>query len=210
MGLLGCWYRDFLDAQTQAVVPYAHALVKLPSYLQQLEMESNGKSVRTDGSAVDTAHGRDRVGDRRHERSARVLPAAAPGHDDRADRLHRLRSPAARTRARRPAGPARREHARAGRGARVRYRRPDAAAVPGDAGQPAVVGADGVAAHAVRAGRVGRRVRAQGDDARHDLGHRLLRPVGRRAGQGAGAEDRGGDRGAERRRSRRTTRRRTP
>jgi glucose-6-phosphate isomerase len=52
MGMLGLWYRDFLDAQTQAVVPYANALVKLPSYLQQLEMESNGKSVRTDGTAV--------------------------------------------------------------------------------------------------------------------------------------------------------------
>jgi glucose-6-phosphate isomerase len=52
MGVLGCWYRDFLDAQTQAVVPYAQALVKLPSYLQQLEMESNGKSVRADGSPV--------------------------------------------------------------------------------------------------------------------------------------------------------------
>jgi glucose-6-phosphate isomerase len=57
MGLLECWYRDFLDAQTQAVVPYANALVKLPSYLQQLEMESNGKSVRTDGSPVDAPTG---------------------------------------------------------------------------------------------------------------------------------------------------------
>jgi glucose-6-phosphate isomerase len=57
MGVLGCWYRDFLDAQTQAVVPYAHALVKLPSYLQQLEMESNGKSVRADGSEVDALTG---------------------------------------------------------------------------------------------------------------------------------------------------------
>ncbi|HEV7525182.1 MAG TPA: glucose-6-phosphate isomerase [Acidimicrobiia bacterium] len=57
MGLLTCWYRDFLDAQSQAVVPYANALVKLPSYLQQLEMESNGKSVRTDGSPVDAPTG---------------------------------------------------------------------------------------------------------------------------------------------------------
>ena len=52
MGLLTCWYRDFLDAQTQAVVPYAHVLGKLPSYLQQLEMESNGKSVDTTGAPV--------------------------------------------------------------------------------------------------------------------------------------------------------------
>jgi glucose-6-phosphate isomerase len=57
MGLLACWYRDFLDAQAQAVVPYANALVKLPSYLQQLEMESNGKSVRADGSPVDAPTG---------------------------------------------------------------------------------------------------------------------------------------------------------
>jgi glucose-6-phosphate isomerase len=57
MGLLACWYRDFLDAQAQAVIPYANALVKLPSYLQQLEMESNGKSVRADGSAVDAPTG---------------------------------------------------------------------------------------------------------------------------------------------------------
>lgn len=57
MGLLGCWYRDVLDAQTQAVVPYAHALGTLPSYLQQLEMESNGKSVRADGSPVEAPTG---------------------------------------------------------------------------------------------------------------------------------------------------------
>ena len=57
MGLLACWYRDFLDAQSQAVVPYANALVKLPSYLQQLEMESNGKSVRADGTPVDAPTG---------------------------------------------------------------------------------------------------------------------------------------------------------
>jgi glucose-6-phosphate isomerase len=57
MGVLGCWYRDFLDAQSQAVVPYAHALGKFCAYLQQLEMESNGKSVRTDGSPVDVPSG---------------------------------------------------------------------------------------------------------------------------------------------------------
>jgi len=57
MGLLACWYRDFLDAQSHAVVPYSQPLVKLPSYLQQLEMESNGKSVRADGSPVDVATG---------------------------------------------------------------------------------------------------------------------------------------------------------
>jgi glucose-6-phosphate isomerase len=52
MGFLTCWYHDFLGSQTHAVVPYAHVLGRLPSYLQQLEMESNGKSVDTDGAPV--------------------------------------------------------------------------------------------------------------------------------------------------------------
>jgi len=53
LALVSCWYRDYLGAETHAVVPYAQALGKLPSYLEQLEMESNGKSVRLDGSPVD-------------------------------------------------------------------------------------------------------------------------------------------------------------
>jgi glucose-6-phosphate isomerase len=57
MGLLSYWYRDVLDAQTHAVVPYSQPLAKLPSYLQQLEMESNGKSVRSDGTPVDEPTG---------------------------------------------------------------------------------------------------------------------------------------------------------
>ena len=53
MGLLAVWYGDFLGAQTQAVLPYSHYLSKFPAYLQQLEMESNGKSVTMDGTPVD-------------------------------------------------------------------------------------------------------------------------------------------------------------
>ncbi|HET9730632.1 MAG TPA: glucose-6-phosphate isomerase [Acidimicrobiia bacterium] len=53
MALLTHWYRRLHDAQTHAVVPYAQALERLPAYLQQLEMESNGKSVRADGTPVD-------------------------------------------------------------------------------------------------------------------------------------------------------------
>ncbi len=52
LGLLGVWYRAFFDAQTKAVLPYAHHLAKLPAYLQQLDMESNGKSVDLDGHPV--------------------------------------------------------------------------------------------------------------------------------------------------------------
>ncbi len=53
LGLLGVWYREFFGAETHAVLPYSHYLAKLPAYLQQLDMESNGKSVRRDGTPVD-------------------------------------------------------------------------------------------------------------------------------------------------------------
>ena len=53
MGLIAVWNRDFLDIPTNAVLPYAQFLSRFPAYLQQLTMESNGKSVRLDGSPVD-------------------------------------------------------------------------------------------------------------------------------------------------------------
>ncbi|WP_182113368.1 MULTISPECIES: glucose-6-phosphate isomerase [unclassified Actinotalea] len=57
MGLLNVWYVNFLDAHTHAVLPYAQYLHRFPAYLQQLTMESNGKSVRWDGSPVTTDTG---------------------------------------------------------------------------------------------------------------------------------------------------------
>ena len=51
-GVLGVWYRNFLGAQTKAILPYSHHLSKLTAYLQQLDMESNGKSVTLDGEPV--------------------------------------------------------------------------------------------------------------------------------------------------------------
>jgi glucose-6-phosphate isomerase len=53
LGLLGVWYNDFFGAQTHAVLPYSHYLGRLSAYLQQLDMESNGKSVDLDGRRVD-------------------------------------------------------------------------------------------------------------------------------------------------------------
>src|SRR5208283_4478944 len=53
MALLAVWYDDFFGAQTAAVLPYDQYLKRLPAYLQQLTMESNGKSVTLDGTAVD-------------------------------------------------------------------------------------------------------------------------------------------------------------
>ena len=57
MGLLNVWYSNFLGAQSHAVLPYAQQLSRFAAYLQQLTMESNGKSVRWDGSPVTTDTG---------------------------------------------------------------------------------------------------------------------------------------------------------
>lgn len=57
MGLLNVWYVNFFDAHTHAVLPYAQHLHRFPAYLQQLTMESNGKSVRWDGTPVTTQTG---------------------------------------------------------------------------------------------------------------------------------------------------------
>ncbi|ERL51225.1 glucose-6-phosphate isomerase [Halomonas huangheensis] len=53
MALIGIWYINFVGAETQAIVPYDQALHQLPSFLQQLDMESNGKSVDIFGRPVD-------------------------------------------------------------------------------------------------------------------------------------------------------------
>ncbi|MFF5443782.1 glucose-6-phosphate isomerase [Streptomyces sp. NPDC012888] len=53
LGLLGIWYGAFFDAQSHAVLPYSHYLSRFTAYLQQLDMESNGKSVDRDGDPVD-------------------------------------------------------------------------------------------------------------------------------------------------------------
>ncbi|HTW11063.1 MAG TPA: glucose-6-phosphate isomerase [Acidimicrobiales bacterium] len=57
LALIGVWYNDFFGAETHAVLPYNHYLAKFPSYLQQLDMESNGKRVTLAGDPVDTGTG---------------------------------------------------------------------------------------------------------------------------------------------------------
>jgi len=52
LGLLGIWYSNFWGAETHAVLPYSQDLARFPAYLQQLDMESNGKSVTRSGEAV--------------------------------------------------------------------------------------------------------------------------------------------------------------
>ena len=53
LGLIGIWYRNFLGLDSYAVLPYSNDLARFPAYLQQLDMESNGKQTRVDGTAVD-------------------------------------------------------------------------------------------------------------------------------------------------------------
>ncbi|MET0702119.1 MAG: glucose-6-phosphate isomerase [Mycobacterium sp.] len=57
LGLIGLWYSSFFDAQSRVVLPYSNDLSRFAAYLQQLTMESNGKSVKADGSAVTTPTG---------------------------------------------------------------------------------------------------------------------------------------------------------
>jgi glucose-6-phosphate isomerase len=57
LGLIGVWYDDFFGAETQAILPYNQYLERFPSYLQQLDMESDGKSVDLDGNPVDVQTG---------------------------------------------------------------------------------------------------------------------------------------------------------
>lgn len=57
LGLLGVWYASIHRADARAVLPYSHDLARFPAYLQQLSMESNGKSVHADGSPVEVPTG---------------------------------------------------------------------------------------------------------------------------------------------------------
>ncbi|MDO3649743.1 glucose-6-phosphate isomerase [Nocardia mangyaensis] len=57
LALLGVWYSNFFGAESRAVLPYSNDLGRFPAYLQQLTMESNGKSVRADGTPVTSSTG---------------------------------------------------------------------------------------------------------------------------------------------------------
>jgi glucose-6-phosphate isomerase len=57
LGLIGLWYSNFFGAQSRAVLPYSNDLARFPAYLQQLTMESNGKSIRSDGTPTITDTG---------------------------------------------------------------------------------------------------------------------------------------------------------
>ena len=87
MGLIGVWYRNVLGFATQAVIPYDQRLGRFPAYLQQLDMESNGKGVHLDGSPAGNATRPGRLGRARDQWAARLLSAPAPGNGGGANRL---------------------------------------------------------------------------------------------------------------------------
>ena len=89
LGLVGFWHRVVCGYPARAVIPYDQRLSRLPAYLQQLDMESNGKSVTIDGARAGDADRAAGLGRARHQRPARLLPAAAPGHRRHPGRVHR-------------------------------------------------------------------------------------------------------------------------
>nr|CAH10102.1 glucose-6-phosphate isomerase [Streptomyces sp. SCC 2136] len=93
LGLLGVWYGDFFGAQSHAVLPYSHYLSKFTAYLQQLDMESNGKSVDREGHPVEWQTGPvvwGTPGTNGQHAYYQLLP---PGHEDDPGRSDRLRQP---------------------------------------------------------------------------------------------------------------------
>ena len=92
MGLLTVWYNNFFDAQTVAVLPYDQYLKRFPAYLQQLTMESNGKSITLSGTHVEYQTGADLLGRTGHERPALVLPVDPSGNEADSVRFHRVRA----------------------------------------------------------------------------------------------------------------------
>ena len=88
LGLVDVWYRNFHRFTSRCIAPYAQALQRLPAYLQQLEMESNGKRVDRERRAAAVRDQPGRLGRAGNERAARLLPDAAPGQRRRPGRVH--------------------------------------------------------------------------------------------------------------------------
>ena len=206
LGLIGLWYSNFFDAQSRAVLPYSNDLSRFAAYLQQLTMESNGKSVRADGTPVTTDTGEIFWGEPgtngQHafyqllHQGTRLIPADFIGFSQPTDDLptadgtgsmHDLLMSNFFAQTQVLAfGKTAEEIAAEGTPA-------ECGAAQGDAGQPAHHVDPGDQAHPVGGGPVDRPLRASGVHRGCHLGHRLVRPVGCRtrqdAGQGAAAGD---------------------
>ena len=90
MGLLTVWYNNFFGAQTIGVMPYSSHLARFPAYLQQLQMESNGKHVDLEGHRVDWQTGPIIWGEPGTDGQHSFYQLHPPGHETGALRLHRL------------------------------------------------------------------------------------------------------------------------
>ena len=205
MGLLGLWYASFFGAETVAVLPYDQYLKRFPAYLQQLTMESNGKRVTLKGEEVNYSTGAIYWGEPGTNGQHSFYQLIHQGtHLIPCDFIafaHSLNPVGAAPR------PAHGQRLRAGRGAGVRQDRRAGGGRGDQAGasrredvprQPAVERADAGQAHAVRAGATRGALRAQRIRAGGHLGHRQLRPVGRRVGQATRPKDRAGTRSRQR------------
>ena len=191
-GMLNVWYANLFGAETHAVLPYSQRLARFPAYLQQLTMESNGKSVRRDGSPVQGTTGEIFWGEPgtngQHafyqliHQGTRLIPAdfigfATSTHED-GDRQDLLMANCfAQTKALALDGRPRRSPPTG----RCRGGAPQ-----GDAGQPPDVDHPGTEADPVGARPARRPLRAHGVRRGCGVGHRLVRPVGGRARQGHG------------------------
>ncbi len=199
LGLLTVWYTNFFGASTVAVLPYDQYLKRLPAYLQQLTMESNGKHVTRDGVPVDYQTGPIYWGEPGTNGQHSFYQLIHQGTRLDSVRLHRLRPDAE------PAGESSRspdgQRLRADPGAGVREDR-GGSARGGDTGttgaaphlrrQSAHQHHPGRTTDAADAGRARRALRAQCLHAGNDLADRFLRSVGRRARQGPGDAHRAG------------------
>ena len=193
LGLLNVWYVDFLGAQTHAVLPYSQYLHRFPAYLQQLTMESNGKSVTLDGTPVDHQTGEIFWGEPgtngQHafyqliHQGTLLIPAdfiafSQPNHD--LGEMHDLfMSNFFAQTAALAFGRTKEQVEAEGTPARR-------GAAQGDAGQPPDHLDHRAEAHPVDAGPAHRALRAHRVHRGRGLGHQPVRPVGGGAGQGDG------------------------
>ena len=224
LGLLGVWYASVLGAESHAVLPYEQYLHRLPAYLQQLDMESNGKRVDREGRPVagHTAavvwgepgtNGQHAFFQLLHQGTRLISTdflAGIHSHNELGDH-HRLllANFVAQTEALMK-GKTEAEVATRAEGAGLSGRQAGSAgAAQGVSGQPAVDHHPLRQARAAHDRDAARDVRAQGVHDGRDLAHQLVRSVGRRARQAARRDDReGSGRGGRRDRARQLHRRR--
>jgi hypothetical protein len=206
LALVGLWHNQGCGYATRAVLPYEQRLLRLPAYLQQLEMESNGKRVAMDGGALSRPSGPVVWGEPgtngQHafyqliHQGTRVVPCefmvGAEGHDPELAHQHRLLVANCLAQSEALIKGRSLDEARAilaakraltGRGTGT------AGAAPGLPGQPALDDARLPAAHALRPRPDRGALRAPGLRRRRDARHQLLRPVG--GGTRQGTRDRG-------------------